>query len=292
MAYGQSLKAMGGMSFTDIAKTAGRMELMLITPEMAAKWLGMLYKRQRKENSNAKAIYLKSMGMGHWKVSNDAITITKDGECINGQHRLMAIVDNNEPIVAWVLLDASPDMYDIIDNSYARSAAQVLDCPNANNVAAIAKALVTLEAGESFGTIIRSTRTVPRWMIAERAESDMDYLQQLTRTSRSIRYVLSGGSSTAYAIALHLFNVVNDGFDVQEAATFVNDGDATTLALQRFIGRKMQGKDRMSPEVACGTLLQFLEAKVSGKTVKQFKNQDVFNRRYHEAYTEKVSCGD
>lgn len=292
MAYGQSLKAMGGLSFTDIAKTAGHMELMLITPEMAAKWLGMLYKRQRKENSNAKAIYLKSMGMGHWKVSNDAITITKDGECINGQHRLMAIVDNNEPIVAWVLLDASPDMYDIIDNSYARSAAQVLDCPNANNVAAIAKALVTLEAGESFGTVIRSTRTVPRWMIAERAESDMDYLQQLTRTSRSIRYVLSGGSSTAYAIALHLFNVVNDDFDVQEAATFVNDGDATTLALQRFIGRKMQGKDRMSPEVACGTLLQFLEAKASGKTVKQFKNQDVFNRRYHEAYTEKASCDD
>lgn len=292
MAYGQSLKAMGGLSFTDIAKTAGHMELMLITPEMAAKWLGMLYKRQRKENSNAKAIYLKSMGMGHWKVSNDAITITKDGECINGQHRLMAIVDNNEPIVAWVLLDASPDMYDIIDNSYARSAAQVLDCPNANNVAAIAKALVTLEAGESFGTVIRSTRTVPRWMIAERAESDMDYLQQLTRTSRSIRYVLSGGSSTAYAIALHLFNVANDGFDVQEAATFVNDGDATTLALQRFIGRKMQGKDRMSPEVACGTLLQFLEAKASGKTVKQFKNQDVFNRRYHEAYTEKMRCND
>lgn len=283
---------MGGLSFTDIAKTAGHMELMLITPEMAAKWLGMLYKRQRKENSNAKAIYLKSMSMGHWKVSNDAITITKDGECINGQHRLMAIVDNNEPIVAWVLLDASPDMYDIIDNSYARSAAQVLDCPNANNVAAIAKALVTLEAGESFGTVIRSTRTVPRWMIAERAESDMDYLQQLTRTSRSIRYVLSGGSSTAYAIALHLFNVVNDGFDVQEAATFINDGDATTLALQRFIGRKMQGKDRMSPEVACGTLLQFLEAKASGKTVKQFKNQDVFNRRYHEAYIERVSCDD
>lgn len=292
MAYGQSLKAMGGLSFTDIAKTAGHMELMLITPEMAAKWLGMLYKRQRKENSNAKAIYLKSMGMGHWKVSNDAITITKDGECINGQHRLMAIVDNNEPIVAWVLLDASPDMYDIIDNSYARSAAQVLDCPNANNVAAIAKALVTLEAGEPFGTVIRSTRTVPRWMIAERAESDMDYLQQLTRTSRSIRYVLSGGSSTAYAIALHLFNVVNDGFDVQEAASFVNDGDMTTLTLQRFIGRRMQEKGTLKPEVACGTMLQFLEAKTNGKTVRQFKNQDVFNRKYHEAYLKEVMADD
>lgn len=283
---------MGGLSFTDIAKTAGHMELMLITPEMAAKWLGMLYKRQRKENSNAKAIYLKSMGMGHWKVSNDAITITKDGECINGQHRLMAIVDNNEPIVAWVLLDASPDMYDIIDNSYARSAAQVLDCPNANNVAAIAKALVTLEAGEPFGTVIRSTRTVPRWMIAERAESDMDYLQQLTRTSRSIRYVLSGGSSTAYAIALHLFNVVNDGFDVQEAASFVNDGDMTTLTLQRFIGRRMQEKGTLKPEVACGTMLQFLEAKTNGKTVRQFKNQDVFNRKYHEAYLKEVMADD
>lgn len=284
MGYGMTLESMGGLTFSEVAATSGRMELMLVTPEIAAKWLGSLYKRQRKQNQNAKTVYETSMKAGHWKVSNDAITITRDGECINGQHRLIAVVESNLPIVAWVLLDADPAMYDIIDNINARPAAQVLNCENANDVAAIAKTFVVIESGGAFSSALRSTNTIPRWMITERADSDMAYIQELVRTYKVVRTSLGRGAGTAFGLAIHSFATTNDGWAVRTAADYISEADDTTLAIHKAFQRKMQEQPRIENGWVCGTFLQFLEAKRSGKTVKQFRNQSAYVKKYEGLY--------
>lgn len=292
MRYADKLKAMGGKTFEDLVKSSGRMVLMLITPAMAAGWLGNLYRGQRKRSSGFVSQYEKSMAEGHWRVSNDAIVITKDGECINGQHRLVAVVENNEPIVAWVLLDADPDMYDIIDNINPRSAAQVLNCPNQTSIAAAARCILSIDAGSPFYDAVRAERSVPRWMITDKAFRDMDYLQHLVRVQKSFRRAVGLGSGLAYGLAIHVMAAVRDDFDIDDAVVFVNAADATTLCFHRAIQKMAKKGKQTRQEWICGTTLKFLESKAEGKQVKAFGNQDGYLKKYEQAYREKIGIAE
>ena len=282
------LQAMGGLTTEQVMGDAGRMQLEVITPEDASDMLGALYARQRSRNNTAKSVYLQSMREGHWRVSNDAICISRDGELLNGQHRLMAVVENGEPIVAWVWRGASPDIYDILDNSYARSAYQVLDCPNRRDVCALAKAIISIEDGCPLAAALASTNTMPRWQITERVESDMDNLQMLVRTSINIKSRTVGGPRTAFGVALYTFGAVVGGFNPEQAVAWLEEADVTTLSLTRTIQKKTATEGKVPPGWACAALLLFLEAKMQGKERRQYGRVDETLERFTRAYREAV----
>lgn len=283
----QKFDSMGGLTFDEIAKLAGHMELVVITPEMATHWLGSMYVRQRKKNVRFAGSYQRSMEEGHWKTSNDAIVISKSGELLNGQHRLMAVVDNGQPIVAWVLQNASDDMYDIIDNVNARSASQVLNCSNSNDIGAMSKLFVTIDDGVSFATAMRSTTNIPRWMVTEYADENMERLQLLVKVSKSVRKQFGTGAGTAYGLAIHVFDVLYDDFYIQDVTQMTMDADITTLNLQRAVMRNSASTGRLTKEWVLGSMLKFLEAKRESKDVSVYSRQSQYVKKYEELYRQK-----
>lgn len=70
--------------------------------------------------------YKHLMLTGKWRLSNDAICITKDGELINGQSRLTAALETNMTQHFLVMPNADRDMFSIIDTGRKRSAADFL----------------------------------------------------------------------------------------------------------------------------------------------------------------------
>jgi len=80
----------------------------LISPKQAAAWLSKNpYNRPLKESLVAE--YARKMEAGEWKEKGGIpIWVTEDGELINGQHRLAAVVRFGRPVLLKVQVREKP----------------------------------------------------------------------------------------------------------------------------------------------------------------------------------------
>ena len=79
------------------------MKLRTITVADAEAWLEVnknSYKHPHKRQVERLAAEIRA---GRWRVSDDLIVIAKNGDVINGRHRLQACIDADTPIEAVVV---------------------------------------------------------------------------------------------------------------------------------------------------------------------------------------------
>lgn len=69
-------------------------KLTEITPELARKMLERISTVQRPENWNLVCRYAQTMKRGDWRITHQGILLTDDGELLDGQHRLKAVVQS------------------------------------------------------------------------------------------------------------------------------------------------------------------------------------------------------
>lgn len=110
-----------------------------ISPQLAK-----LYLEKNKENrplNNRKVDeWLQSMNKGLWETTTDAIGFDTNGNLINGQHRLTALIRYGKPLEFLVARNLSPTAFAAIDTGKSRSAGDVLGIQkfsNANQKAGI-----------------------------------------------------------------------------------------------------------------------------------------------------------
>ncbi len=100
-------------------------KMVLVSPELAAEWL----KRNRKNrpiNSAHVAKLVRDMKHGRWAPSPQPIVFDVDGDLIDGQHRLRAIVEAGASIAMVVAENAPRDSIRGIDMGAQRNAAGIL----------------------------------------------------------------------------------------------------------------------------------------------------------------------
>lgn len=68
-----------------------KIEILLITPEMAKAWLGLRGPNRRLKPGGVEK-YAQDMREGRWRLTHQGIAFDKNGNLIDGQHRLSAIV--------------------------------------------------------------------------------------------------------------------------------------------------------------------------------------------------------
>ena len=78
---------------TTLAKTVN---LELVTPDTAAKWLAQNAHNNRAPKKSVVKLYVSHMKRGTWNSDNCAITFDADGNLIDGQHRLRAVVESGQ----------------------------------------------------------------------------------------------------------------------------------------------------------------------------------------------------
>ena len=133
----------------------------IVTPSMAAKWLERNTKNRRLSLPRVNAIAADIMN-NSFVTTHQGIAFDEDGNLLDGQHRLHAIVNSNIPVELLVTtgLPASKEngvllsVQDVIDsNSNKRSIGQQLSLshgyPNGNFVAAAAKVIHAICTGEN-----------------------------------------------------------------------------------------------------------------------------------------------
>ena len=97
MVNGVAKRAPLNMSGTEI-----RTETILVTPEMARRWLDSNTRSNRRPSAKTVDAYAREMAAGRWLVTHQGIAFNQAGELVDGQHRLLAIIEADVNVLMMV----------------------------------------------------------------------------------------------------------------------------------------------------------------------------------------------
>lgn len=129
-------------------------DLMLVTPEMAEQWLtkNVGNRRIRKAILNR---YSRDLAAGRWRENGSSIVIAKNGNLLDGQHRLSAIVQTGCAAYTLVVQNVDPIAQPTIDDGAKRTTSDRLtfrDEVNSHATAAILRRVMLWEEGITFNS--------------------------------------------------------------------------------------------------------------------------------------------
>jgi hypothetical protein len=115
-------------------------EQIILTPELAARYLKQASPEHRKLSQRAVDYYASDMKKGRWVLSNDAICFDTNNLMINGQHRCHAVLLSNIAIQVMTIRGMEPDSFSIIDtgkNRNRRDVISMIGCKDAGVISAV-----------------------------------------------------------------------------------------------------------------------------------------------------------
>lgn len=125
-------------------------EMRRITPEMAKTML-----ERNTENRHVRRSHIKSIAdaitRGEWKVTHQGIAFAKDGRLLDGQHRLSAIIDADQPVMMMVSWDVEEEAFFALDQGLKRAPSDILGVPQ--RLAAVARLLALIFDGTRSGAV-------------------------------------------------------------------------------------------------------------------------------------------
>ena len=130
-----------------------------VDPELAIKLLGKNYEKQRNINKNWANDLAREMSDGRWRECGDnQIVIDVNGNLINGQHRMLAVIKSGTTQKFLFQTGVPTDYYDVMDTNRKRSVADAIGGKNRNSKSAIA----------SFGAGIQRGLRIEYCMVGQR----------------------------------------------------------------------------------------------------------------------------
>jgi len=120
-------------------------EVMMVTPEMAQKWLSN-NPNVRRLRQHRVALLANAIRSGHFRTTHQGIAIRVDGALVDGQHRLAAIVMAGRPVRMMVTTQLPFDATAVVDSGLPR---QVFERLGADRLdASICSMLLRCAAGK------------------------------------------------------------------------------------------------------------------------------------------------
>lgn len=166
-----------------------RYEQVEVTPEFALALLQGNIDNRRPDKARVKS-YAAEMTAGRWSLTHQAIAVAKTGKIVDGQHRLMAVVESGTTQPFWIAFDADESTFGVVDTGKVRTGNDIwkIDGKAAPNVAAIAR-LVWLYAHHRTATWDSNIRPTPMavldWVKEKDAVAALQRSAQLERRVRS-----------------------------------------------------------------------------------------------------------
>lgn len=125
-----------------------------VTPEVAHDWLGYNTHNRRPRHRSISA-YAADMKAGEWVRNGESIKFAKDGTLLDGQNRLLAVIEADVTVPLLVIRGLPHDTQDTMDGGIKRKFSDVLNLRGETNysiLAAVVRRVTIWEAG------FRSTR--------------------------------------------------------------------------------------------------------------------------------------
>lgn len=177
-----------------------------ITPKKAMEWLKRNIHNRPLRQSHAERI-AKAIELGDYKQNGDTLKFNKNGDLIDGQHRLNAVIISGRSIESYVVRDLDHDAFKYLGDVVPRGTADVfagMGEPNYKHLSTATKLAYVIRQGapnDSAVTAIRSAEAVDILNQYPKIRESVSLAQHL-----DIRFIMSLGQSAA----LHLLMAEKD----------------------------------------------------------------------------------
>ena len=95
--------------------------VVMVDPVLASQWLAKNVGNNRKMRPWTVEVYADTMRRGEWQLTHQGVAFDSDGNLIDGQHRLSAIVEARVPVLMVVTFNAPPVSFAALDCGIKRS---------------------------------------------------------------------------------------------------------------------------------------------------------------------------
>lgn len=99
---------------------------MSVTPAQASEWIANMAPLQRPPSNSHVRKLAADMKAGRWKMTHQAIAIDQNGRLIDGQHRLLAVVEAGVVVPMMVAFGVPPGSFDHVDMGMSRRVTDIL----------------------------------------------------------------------------------------------------------------------------------------------------------------------
>lgn len=251
-----------------------------ITPTRAAELLkhNTSNRKMRLAKVRTYAILMKN---GMWKAdSNDAILISENGDVLNGQHRLQAVIEAGIPVAMEVRYGADKDIYKVLDQGANRSVGDYMDeFPYKFSITACARTMASVKRGETLTVAlhgqIAGNAAVPNDWVIEEINTNFDLYQRVAQSAYKFRNTVQYLQTSAFMAAVMVAIYVGKGNEVFE---FLEDltspapvSNSATLLRDHIMRRKLSGKRTTKKDTTALVLLAY-EKYLSGDSVNVMRS--------------------
>lgn len=195
--------------------TAGNITVTyeLITPDLARELLeGNTHNRSVNQKRIKELAELH--GTSFWKETGDPIRITDDGVLVDGQHRLLAIVQSGVPVHYFIMRGVDLTAQEVIDTGSRRTLASMLQTRQEQNRTTLATAIKVIYHWEHGGRSADGLGVVPINVLLAFYDSNPG-IKAIARRTLGVNQAIRGGAG-AVALTMWLF----DHIDGEDAAHF------------------------------------------------------------------------
>lgn len=120
------------MTMNDRTRSELNVQRVVVTPEMAMKWLEERNVNNRRLNEKRIRTMARDIAEGRWMLTHVGIAFSTTGALIDGQHRLWAIIEADTPAELLVWQNVDPKSMMVIDCGKSRSMADILNIAGEN----------------------------------------------------------------------------------------------------------------------------------------------------------------
>lgn len=147
-----------------MSKINQKAEIVDVTPEMAATWLGKNHEKNRKMRPHKVLEYETEIRAGRWVLGDQAISFDVDDNLINGQHRLKAVFNSGITCRFLVLWGCPNRALYVIDGGMKRTTDDRLGMAGVDSPLGIGPVVRRIYQGMSE---TRADRQVSDWQIEQ-----------------------------------------------------------------------------------------------------------------------------
>ena len=182
-----------------------KVSIEIVTPDLALEWITGPSNRQNRPVSKGWVNKLVTDILeGRWELNGETIKFDTEGDLIDGQHRLYAIVEANVPLPMTVVRGLPREVRHTIDIGRKRSLGSIIHMQgvaNGNGIVALSRAVIRYQGDLSLTWSGHNSPTDGQ--ILEMVEAKHDQLQAAYSYGTEIQNAVSG-SATAHGVLAYM----------------------------------------------------------------------------------------
>lgn len=242
-----------------------------ITPEMAERWLGRNFANRNILRRRVEG-YARDMAAGKWKLTGESIKFDRNGNLIDGQHRLHAILQSGLTVLMVVIRGLDSDAQAVMDSGAKRQLGQDLQMSGlkyANLIASTARLILRYKHGGPSWNFEPTKSDL--YAEIEASPEIMLCAELSSRVNHGVDVMPSMIGFTSWLITQTAgFNAANEFWTSTASMVGLSQGDAR-IAMAKAFSEARRVRKSYGPQFQASAIIRCFNAWAQGRPVKQVK---------------------